>query len=279
MSDSFMGLESLGFKNISDMDIYADEKEKEAEEHAAAEAEVERDFEAEILYDKSMSCPCCYEEFTAKTVRTGKVKSMEADSDLRPRYEKVDVLKYDAIVCPKCGYASLSKYFPVVTDGQKKLIREQISKSFTGIENDMDKYTYDDAIIRHKLALFNMVVKKGRSSEKAFTCLKLAWLYRGKAEEMVQNKSQENVSEVIKEELANLKNAYEGFATAFSNEAFPICGMDQATLMYLLAEIARRLDQKDVAKRWISKVIGMRGVNRRIIDKAVDMKHLLFDKE
>ena len=45
----------------------------------------------------------------------------------------VDVLKYDAIVCPECGYAALSRFFKFVTNPQSKMIHEQISASFKGL--------------------------------------------------------------------------------------------------------------------------------------------------
>ena len=274
MSDMFNDLESLGFKNLNNVNIFEEEK-KESGEKNAADKQEDRDFEAEVLFDKKINCPCCYKDFTARTIRTGKIKAAESDTDLRPRYDKMDPLKYDAVVCPECGYASLSKFFAVVTDGQRKLIRENISSSFKGIKTGQVKYTYDDAIIRHKLALLNTVVKKGKNSEKAYTCLKLAWLYRGKAEsELLLNKDAD-VKELQKEEMNNIKFAYEGFCDSFSNESFPICGMDQTTIMYLLADLARRLGEKDAASRWISSVITTRGISNRIRDKALHIKELL----
>ena len=40
-------------------------------------------------------------------------------------------------------------------------------------------YSYEKAIERYKLALYNTLVKKGKNSEKAYECLKISWLYRG----------------------------------------------------------------------------------------------------
>ena len=51
----------------------------------------------------------------------------------------------------------------------------------------------------------------------------------------------EEVTELINEEKELLSNAYDGFEAAFSKEDFPMCGMDQYTMMYLLAELARRI--------------------------------------
>ena len=105
-------------------------------------------------------------------IKTGKIKLISADTDLRPKYQNVDSLKYDAVVCPHCGYSALNRFFNYMTSTQAKLIREQISASFKGINEECDEYTYDDAIARHKLALVNTIVKKSKISERAYTCLK-----------------------------------------------------------------------------------------------------------
>ena len=134
--------------------------------------------EEDLLFDKSFTCPVCDEEFHSKMVRTGKVKLLSADSDLRPKYQMVDSLKYDALVCPHCGYAALSRFFKFMLPAQAKMIRENITANFKGIDTSASTYSYDDAIMRHQLALANAVVKKAKTSEKAYTCLKMAWLYR-----------------------------------------------------------------------------------------------------
>ena len=48
----------------------------------------------------------------------------------------------------------------------------------------------------------NTVVKKGKDSEKAYTCLKIAWLLRGKAETMSDDTPEAKAAkaEVLKEE-------------------------------------------------------------------------------
>ena len=68
-----------------------------------------------MVFDKSYTCTACDQVFKAKMVRSGKAKAMISDQDLRPRYEGIDVLKYDIISCPYCGFSSLSKNFPYLT--------------------------------------------------------------------------------------------------------------------------------------------------------------------
>ncbi|MSS62552.1 DUF2225 domain-containing protein [Velocimicrobium porci] len=273
----FSGLENFGLGKLKNTKLYEEEKGKEQEgkeKKAAVKHEVT---EAELLFEKTYSCPVCYKEFKTKVMRTGKVKLLSADTDLRPKYQNVDSLKYEAIVCPHCGYAALNRFFEHIVSVQAKFIREQISSNFKGLEYKGDIYTYDDAIARYKLALLNTVVKKGKTSERAYTCLKLAWVIRGKAENLP--KDTENYDAIIKElkeeEDELIKNAYEGFSSAFMKESFPICGMDELTLTYLIADLARRSKEFEAANRWVSQVITSRAANERIKNKAREIKELI----
>ena len=274
MANIFSGLESFGFKDVGKVDVFQEETEtKHEDEKAEHKKEIS---EEDLLFDKSYTCPVCDHEFKSKIVRTGKVRLAGADSDLRPRYMGVDSLKYDAILCPKCGYAALNRYFNFVMSSQAKNIKEKISSSFHYQPESGKIYTYDDALMRHKMALLNTVVKNGKNSEKAYTCLKMAWLYRSKREQLMQGDyKKEEVAELIAEEKELLTNAFEGFEAAFGKEDFPMCGMDQYTMMYLLAELARRIGRTDEAKRYVSKVLVARDAQPRIKNKAFDRKEKL----
>lgn len=275
MSDIFSGLESFGIKNVDHIDIF-EEEVKEDKKVPMQEVEPKVVSEEDFLFEKTYTCPVCEHKFKSKMVRTGKAKLLGADTDLRPKYQGVDSLKYDAVMCPKCGYAALNRYFNFVMAAQAKAIREQISANFKDEQKEDKIYDYDTALARHKLALLNTVVKKGKASEKAYTCLKIAWLYRGKREKMkAEGKDRHKQEELFKEEMQTLMTAYEGFQSAFSKEDFPMCGMDQNTLSYLLADLARRVGKVEDAKRWVSKVLVARNANKRIKDKALDLKELL----
>ncbi|SHO52121.1 DUF2225 domain-containing protein [Anaerocolumna xylanovorans] len=278
MANIFSGLEEFGLGKMSGLDVYAsDDKGKKAEQQGAEEKVqiVESDF----IFDKTFTCPVCDKGFKAKTVKTGKVKLISADTDLRPKYQHLDSLKYDVIACPHCGYAALNRFFNYMTSQQAKLIKENISASFKGLATEGEVLTYDEAIARHKLALVNTVVKKGKISERAYTCLKTAWLLRGKAEALSeQGETEETVNELKKlreEEFEFIKNACEGFMEAFSKESFPMCGMDENTMMYLIADLARRSGKLDESSRWISRVLISRDANERIKTKARELKDLI----
>lgn len=272
------GLESLGLGQMKDVEVFEQEKESTEEEKTAVKAVKE---EKEWLFDKTYTCPVCDGEFTTKTVRAGKAKLVSSELDLRPKYEGIDPVKYEAVVCEKCGYAALSRFFTTITTAQERLVREQVSANFQGIKIEGDSFSYDDAITRYKLALLSTVVKKGKASEKAYTCLKLAWVYRGKAETLPEDlENREAVAaDLKKQELECIKNAYEGFNAAFSQENFPMCGMDENTVMYLVAELARRSEDYEAASRWVSQILVSKTANERLKEKARDVKQLIIKEK
>lgn len=283
MANIFSGLEEFGLGKMSGLDVYAtDEKAKKAEQ-ANGEEKVQV-VESDFIFEKSFNCPVCDKSFKTKTVKTGKVKLISADTDLRPKYQHMDSLKYDVIACPHCGYAALNRFYNYMTSPQAKLIKENISASFKGLAAEGEVLSYDEAIARHKLALVNTIVKKGKISERAYTCLKTAWLLRGKAESLAEQEQTEAIRKEIKnlheEEFEFIKNACDGFMEAFSKESFPLCGMDENTMMYLIADLARRSGRLEESSRWISRVLISRDANERIKSKARELKDMLkLDEE
>ena len=273
----FSGLEALGFNSLESVQIFEEKKDKEKEKEEVVEEFSEKD----ALFWKTYKCPICDHENKVLSVRIGKIRSTGVDTDLRPFYDKMDPLKYDAVVCEKCGYAALSKFFANIMSRQQKLVKEKISTNFKGINNELEVYSYDDAILRHKMALLCTVVKGAKDSEKAYTCLKLAWMLRGKRDELTSTgvKTQQIKAELLKEEKALLANAFSGFNNAFSNEAFPICGMNQYTLMCIMADISRRCGQYQVAKRWISLILVDKSTPERIKDKMRELKEVINAEE
>lgn len=275
MDNLFSGLEEFGLNNLSNMNIY-DEKEKD--EDKESNMKVQSTFsEEDILFDKTYSCPVCDSEFKAKSVKTGKIKLHNLDSDLRPRYQQADPLKYDAIMCTKCGYAGLTRFFKNVTYTQAEWIRKSISVNFKPTADKNGVYSYDDAIARHKMALVSSIVKKAKLSEKAYTCLKTAWVIRGKAETLPKDTLDYNkvIEQLNKEELEFISNAYDGFSEAYMKESFPMCGMDESTIALLIAELARKIGKLDEASRWVSRILISKEANERIKEKARDIKELI----
>lgn len=282
MSDSglFSSLDKLGLGMFSEMDLYGEEKAKTVEKKQASSVVEKKVKEEDILFDKTYRCPVCDNDFKVKAVRTGKARMVGADPDLRPRYEEFDPIKYDAVVCNHCGYAALTRFYSHITPPQVKFIRTNISPFFKGVNNKVSKYSYDEAIMRHELALANTVVKKGKVSEKAYTCLKIAWLKRGKAENLPEDtKDRNKILETIKsEEKQYIAKAYEGLLVAMNKETFPICGMDEWTFIYLTAELGYECGDYTKSMKLLSDLVVSKSASPKLKDKARELRKLMQNK-
>lgn len=266
------GLSDLGLGKLEGAEIFEEEKKPEPKKVEKPKEEAPFD-ENDVLFDKSAECPVCGKKFTYRAVRTGKARPIGQDPDLRTRYEKFDPAKYDVVVCPYCGYAVLTKYFTSLPAAQVKLIREGIGGKVHGVANN-PILSYDDAIQRYQLALASSIVKHAKDSEKAFVCLKMAWVIRGKKESITEDDPdyEEVMKQLRDDENEALKAAYEGFVSARQKESFPIAGMDEITIDYLLAVLSARFEKYDVAQKLIAGILLNRTANNRIKDRTRDLK-------
>lgn len=277
MADLLSGLGSLGLGNIQGMDLFETQKKPQEHEGAATASVIE---EKDIVYDRGFECPVCDEKITSKTVKSGKSKLLHNDLDLRPVYDNIDVVKYDVIVCPHCGFSALTRYFKGLTSMQMKLIKENISQNFKMEAQAGDIITYEQAFQRYQLALANAIVKKAKASEKAFICLKSGWLLRGWRDSLgdADDSQNEKKAELEAQENEYLKNAFEGFVSARQAEGFPMCGMDEVTVDYLLAVLARRFEKYDVASKLIGSILVSPTAAPRMKDKARDLKEMILEE-
>jgi len=178
----FDGLAAFGLKNMEPVeDIYADEKQEKKQQEVKKETKPTPKDEVDFLIDKEYECQVCQQKFKQRVVRSGKAKMISQDLDLRPVYDGIDMQKYDVILCPHCGYSVLTRYYGPMAPTHRKMIREKITASFrpqgTQVPN---KISYEEAFPRYQLVLANALVRQAKSSERAFICLKTAWLLRGR---------------------------------------------------------------------------------------------------
>lgn len=279
MSGLLSGLGKFGLGSLSDLKLYDNHEEAKDEEVKSEPAEPVYN-EEEFLFDKTYTCPVCDHKYTERTLRTGKVRLVGIDVDLRPRHEQMDVGKYDVISCPRCGYTVLSRFFAPLTPTATKLVKENIAASFVSRTERPAVYSYEIAFERYQLCLANAIVKRAKDSEKAYICLKTGWLLRGMAEHLDKTAEdyQERLKEIGKQEQEYLRYAYDGFIKARSQESYPMCGMDETTLDYLLAALAIGFEEFDTAARMIGGILASSVANSRMKDKARDLRELLREK-
>lgn len=280
------GLEKFGLEQMDTTNLFEDEKKPKAEQQGQADApKEEKHLETEFLLLKSIRCPVCDHVFRTRLVKTGRVKRLEPDFDLRPRFAYIDTNKYDVSSCPKCGYTAINRYFSHITSGQVKLIDQGVHSKFkantlVNAEDVLEAYTYEEAIEYCKLALYCTMVKRGSTSEKAYECLKLSWLYRGWREKLESEgtNDRELLSNVKAEEDAYYKQAYEGFMKAIASESFPMCGMEESTVNILLANMAFKLEKYDASSKLVSAILASRVASRSVKDRAMTLKEEIIKK-
>lgn len=275
----FSDMGKFGLAEYENTNVLDKDSSKVSQKSEVVQEDIKKsseEIEKEVLFDKHYTCPVCDRAFVAKSIRAGRIRIKDKDTDLRPIYEDVDPLKYDVITCTNCGYSSVSRYFGKLSTRQMKDIMEQIGSHFSGLDSNVVLYSYDEAITRYKLALLNSVVKKAKNGERAYTAMKLAWILRGKRQSLKSDDP--SVKQLYEDELECLTNAYEGFTDAISNEPFPIAGMNEPTLEYVLADLARRLKRYEDAARILGRVIVSKQTPPRLKEQALTLKEMLKEE-
>lgn len=275
MAGLLSGLSSLGLGDLENAQIFEDPKNEKSED--GNDTEIAQVQEKDLIYDRSFDCPVCDAKFTSKVMKTGKSKLLRTDTDLRMVYEGLDVQKYDVITCPKCGFTAINRFFKPMTSAQVKVIKEKICQNVQIKPSTGEVYTYDEAAERYKLALACAIVRQAKASEKAYICLKSAWLLRGWQEELFENgEDSDKIEELRVQEKEYLQNAMDGFIAAMANETYPICGMDEITFEYLIAVLAFQFKKFDVSSKLIASILTSHNANVRMKDKARDLKDTLL---
>ena len=137
--DLLSGLEQFGiYAEQDDMEIYADEKRKAGSVKKQETKEEKKVLtEVDYLFTKKINCTICDREIYVRMVKGTKLKRMQPDFDLRPRFEGIDALKYDVFACPYCGYAAMGRYFDHLTRGQIQLVKDNVCANFRYASDDL----------------------------------------------------------------------------------------------------------------------------------------------
>ena len=271
-------LEKFGFSAEGELDITKDPKREAAAKPKEPKKEVRPPEETDFLVSKTIRCPVCDNKFQNLTVRGSKARRQEPDFDLRPRYENIDILKYDVTLCPKCGYAAMSRFFEPLTYAQIGRVKEALGGKFQPIkEPNKQTYTYDEAIDRYKLALVSAMAKYSKLSEKSYICLKIAWLLRDKIKEMKDfTKEELEIKNAATKEMEGFYlQAYNGFLQAMGKETPPFCGINTSTLTFMLANMAMEFGDYAIASKYVYELIGSPSTSKKMKDRCLDLKDKL----
>ncbi|MCM1184009.1 MAG: DUF2225 domain-containing protein [Roseburia sp.] len=237
--------------------------------------------EKSVILDRKYTCPVCDKQITSKAVKSNSAKFLDTKADLRPVHSNVNVTKYDAICCPNCGFAALTKNFTATTQIQRKLLREGIQANYKSHEEaPCEIYTTEQAISRMKMVLLCTITKQAKDSEIGNVCLKISWLYQDLADELDENdpNAETKRANYLTEAKNAAMNAYDHLSNARMRENFPIAGMNETTLDYLLSYLAYQKGEYQTAMQLLSGVVTNRSTSPRLKDKSLELKDMLSAK-
>ena len=230
---------------------------------AAVPIEEEKDLSG-YFFKKEFTCPICAAKFNWAVLRQSKLR-MERMDELRPVYKDIEALCYDVMMCVKCGYAAINDRFDVVSDRQRENLLEKMRLNYSNFMPVAFEplVSIEKAIEIHKYALVTAFIKKVSAGEKAKLLIKLSWLYKVAGDE-------ENTI------LFN-KHAFEYLTQAMSTERFPIFGMGEGAVTYILASYAAGMRKFSVSLKFLSEIIVNQSFPARLRDLARDLKEQITE--
>ncbi len=230
--------------------------------------------EQKMLFGRSYTCPVCESEFASPSVMAGKVISGGTDIDLRAKYKNIEPLKYRPVECPKCGYAALDVYFPIISKTGLSAVRENLTAPV--MKEPVLTRTYGEAFHIYHSALRYTLIKSSQSSERGMVSLSMAWLIRSWRESLPEgNEIQGDIRVTYDTEIKYLKYAHRYLLLAREKERFPIAGMETPNFDYLLAALCHELGDDREAARLINGVLLNRKIPRQLRETAEDLRDII----
>ena len=219
------------------------------------------------FYEKKVECICCNKTFPTTKIRSKLVKVESTDTDFCPTYSEASVsaLYYNVFVCEHCGFSfteDFSKYFG---PGIKEQILEQISTKWVQRSYHHER-SLSEALEAYKLAFVCGSIKKEKFVTLAGLALRIAWIYR-----KLQN---------VNQEQRFLKMARDQYFDSYSTEDYASTQMSDTRVIYMVAELSRRIGDLEMATRYYSKIIENQrvGGEAKVIEMAKEQWQLVREE-
>lgn len=193
-------------------------------------------------YQKDIECLQCKLKFKSTKIRSKFIKVVEYATDFQPIYQNSEInpLLYNVFVCEHCGFSFTEDFTKYFAPGVKVLIQEKIADKWTPRTFDGER-TIDEGITAYKLGILSGTIKKEKYVSIAGLALRTAWLYR------LQSKQEE--------EARFLEIARDRYEDSYTNDDYNGTQMSEARILYLIAELSRKIGDLEYATRYFSKVI------------------------
>jgi len=220
---------------------------------------------SQYFFIKEFECPICRAKFTTSVLRESKLRMLRME-ELRPVYRDIEPLCYDVMLCVNCGYAALKDRFPVVADRQRDAILANIRTNYANFmpAENPPEIDMKQGVERLKYALLTALVKKVSLGERAVLLAKIAWLYKAMEDETNY--------------LYYAKYANQELTKAYQSETFPIFGMSEGVVTYLLARFAADEQDYTTAIKFLSNIIVNKNLSTRLRELARDLKEYVQEQ-
>ncbi|MFJ8067314.1 DUF2225 domain-containing protein [Psychrobacillus sp. NPDC096426] len=193
-------------------------------------------------YQKSVECLHCKKKFTTTKVRSKFVKVESYASDFQPIYQNKEInpLLYNIFVCEHCGFSFTEEFSKYFAPGMKDEIQEKIANKWVPRSYGNER-SIEEGISAYKLGIFCGTIKKEKFINIAGLALRTAWLYRLQRQHA--------------EERRFIEIARDRYNDSYSNGDYSGTQMSETRMLYLIAELSRKIGQMEYATRYFSKVI------------------------
>lgn len=219
------------------------------------------DFNKNVLYDKSYTCPICEQPFKSKAIKNGKNQLVSISVDSRGTYKLIDPILYMPVMCPHCQYTAINKVF------EERIRPKQLQDIKAAQSSSIQKQSFYtiittyDAIKKYKLALIYASIKNSSYIELGYISLAISWLY-----------SDLNESELEKEFLEKAKKY---LMLSYEQDSLPSFGFDVYSVIYLLCAVNYKLGSESESKRLLMELISDSSCPVNIKTRAKELKELL----
>lgn len=186
-------------------------------------------------------CPICGE--TTRIVKTkSKLLVQSTDEDFCVHYKEFNPYYYKIWFCEHCGFAADEKGFlGAVPLAHKRKIKEFLDNRELGLKFVEERQT-PDAVASFKLAIFYAELTEQSLAKRAGLYLELGWIYRDSGE--------------ADREKEMLEKAIALYDRSLMTERYPINGLTDNTVIYLIGAIYYRLQDYEKATQYLSRIIG-----------------------
>lgn len=207
-------------------------------------------------YQKDIECLHCKKKFKSTKVRSKFIKVESHETDFQPIYQNKEVnpLLYNIFVCEHCGFSFTEDYTKYFAPGVKDIIQTEVANKWVP-HSFGEERTLSEGIMAYKLGIHCGTLKKEKFINIAGLALRTAWLYR-----LQQNHEQEQ---------RFMKIARDRYADSYSNDDYNGTQMSETRVLYLIAELSRRIGDIEYATRYFSKVIEKQSTS--IEPKVIEM--------